>query len=168
MPDPTPPPAGNLKDQVTLLLINGTPVDAVVGFCFQRGLDPDAAKGVVAEARKRITVAADYTRDEQVALAFTRFNDIYGKSMAVKDHRTALAAQKELNRLLGLNSPARDAVGGDEDIVTVRRQVELMASYLIPLGLVPDTYPVEEHARVAAEIIRSNDLANLRTEENQG
>ena len=53
--------------------------------------------GLVAEARKRITVAADYTRDEQIGRAVMRLDDLYAKSIAGQDIRTALQAQREGN-----------------------------------------------------------------------
>ena len=34
------------------------------------------------------------------------------------------------------------------------QRLELIASYLLPLKLTDERYPVEEHARVAADVIR--------------
>jgi len=50
---------------------------------------------------------------------------------------------------------------GDADAETIRNQLELIAGYLLPLNLIGSQYPIEEHARVAAETIRSNQLAKL-------
>ena len=77
--------------------------------------DPEAATRAYGEiagmtvnqARKRITVAADYTRDEQLGKAVIRLDDLYAKSIAAQDTRTALQAQRELNRLLSLYADAR-------------------------------------------------------------
>jgi hypothetical protein len=68
MPDSAAPSPPNLQDPVTLLLINGTTVEQAESFCVTRGMNPAEAKAIVGEARKRITVAADYARDEQIAL----------------------------------------------------------------------------------------------------
>jgi len=35
------------------------------------------------------------------------------------------------------------------------QRLELIASYLLPLKLTDERYPVEEHARLASEIIRT-------------
>jgi len=141
----------SLRDRVVLLLTNGMTVEAAEGYCVkQGGLDSGAAARLVAEARQRITVAADYARDEQLGKAVMRLDDLYAKSIAGKDTRTALQAQRELNRLLGLYSMA-DADADDD----AARRLELIASYLLPLGLTDERYPVEEHARVASEILRT-------------
>jgi len=146
----------SLRDRVVLLLTNGMTVEAAEGYCQkQGGLDSGAAARLVAEARQRITVAADYARDEQLGKAVMRLDDLYAKSIAAQDTRTALQAQRELNRLLGLYSMAdAEATAGDGDDDAARR-LELIASYLLPLGLTESRYPVEEHARVAAEILRT-------------
>ena len=92
-----------LRDRLVLLLTNGMTIETAEGYCVrQAGCDPDAARRIVAEARQRITVAADYARDEQLGKAVMRLDDLYAKSIAAQDTRTALQAQRELNRLLGL------------------------------------------------------------------
>ena len=145
----------SLRDRVVLLLTNGMTVEAAEGYCVkQGGLDSGAAARLVAEARQRITVAADYARDEQLGKAVMRLDDLYAKSIAAQDTRTALQAQRELNRLLGLYSMADSGAAADTDDDAARR-LELIASYLLPLGLTDSRYPVEEHARVAAEILRT-------------
>lgn len=147
-----------LKDRIVLLLINGMSAEAATGFCLQQGVSPDQIGQIVEDARKRITVAADYTRDEQLGKAVMRLEDLYAKSMAAHDIRTALQAQRELNRLLSLYADARRADPGDDDSDAgiLRKQVELIAAYLVPLKLADASYPVEEHARLAAEMIRIN------------
>jgi len=139
-----------------LLLINGMSAQAAESFCLSQGQDAASARETVAAARKRITVAADYTRDEQIGRAVMRLDDLYAKSIAAQDIRTALQAQRELNRLLDLyagNAPV-PAADGDDDASALRRRLDLIAAYLLPLNLAAQSYPVEEHARVAAQTIR--------------
>jgi len=127
MPDSAAPSPPNLQDPVTLLLINGTTVEQAESFCVTRGLNPTDAKAIVGEARKRITVAADYARDEQIGVAFMRLNDLYSKSVVAQDYRTALAAQKELSRTLSLYAIPGKAASGDQggaDAQTLRNQLE--------------------------------------------
>ena len=153
-----------LQDRVVLLLTNGMTVEQAEGYCLQQGRAPDEARSLVAEARKRLTRAADYARDEQLGLAVARLQDLYAKSMSVKppDTRTALQAQRELNRLLDLYSGgAAPGEGGPGD-GEAARALELIASYLLPLRLTDERYPTEEHARVAAEILRSHGLSRVR------
>lgn len=148
-----------LRDRIVLLLVNGMSAEAAEAFAIQSGAEPADAKQTVADARKRITVAADYTRDEQIGRAVMRLDDLYAKSIAGQDIRTALQAQRELNRLLDLYASGRSDAGGGEDAGELRRQVELIASYLLPLKLADEHYPVEEHARVAADVIRTHGLS---------
>jgi len=82
--------SATLRDRAVLLLINGMSVNAAETFCVQQGADADEAKRIVAEARKRITVAADYARDEQFGRAIMRLEDLYAKSVAAQDTRAAL------------------------------------------------------------------------------
>lgn len=149
-----------LNDRILLLLTNGMTIEAAEGYCMrQAGLDLDAARRTVAQARKKLTVAADYARDEQLGKAVMRLDDLYAKSIAAKDTRTALQAQRELNRLLGLYSPK--GPGEDDaqpDAAEALRRLDLIAAYLLPLELTDARYPVEEHARLASEIIRTQSL----------
>ena len=150
----------SLRDRVVLLLTNGMSVEAAEGYCIKQGtLDPEAARRLVSEARQRITIAADFARDEQLGKAVMRLDDLYAKSIAAHDTRTALQAQREINRLMGLYASA-DVVGAAEGDDDAARRLELVASYLLPLNLTDERYPVEEHARIASEIIRTQGLAH--------
>jgi len=150
-----------LRDRVILLLISGMSAEAAEGYCVSQGQPPDEAKSIVAEARKRITVAADFTRDEQLGKAVLRLEDLYAKAIAAQDIRSALQAQRELNRLLALYGDARrvEEAGDDLESSASRRQLDLIAAYLMPLKVADTSYPVEEHARVAAELLRMHGLA---------
>jgi hypothetical protein len=151
-----------LRDRVVLLLTNGMAVEAAEDYARKNGgLDADAAKALVSDARKRITVAADFARDEQLGKAVMRLDDLYAKSIAAKDTRTALQAQRELNRLLGLYADgAGDPLSRSDADEEAPGRLELIASYLLPLNLTEPSYPVEEHARIASEIIRSKGLCH--------
>ena len=69
---------------------------------------PDQIDAAMAEARRRLTVAADYHRDEEVAKAVARLDDLYEKAATTPDDngrvdvRAAMGAQHQKNRLLGL------------------------------------------------------------------
>ena len=52
-----------MRDTVVLLLVNGMCTEGAEAFLLGQGLDVESARATVAEARNRITVAADYTRD---------------------------------------------------------------------------------------------------------
>ncbi|HUU59386.1 MAG TPA: hypothetical protein VMZ50_07575 [Phycisphaerae bacterium] len=152
-------PTGSARDRIVLLLTNGMTVEAAEAYCASNlRMDAETARLTVQDARGKITVAADYARDEQVGTAVMRLNDLYAKSIAGRDTRAALQAQRELNRLLALYSPKDDGDGDGDQGGDAGARLALIASYLIPLGLAADTYPVEEHARIAAEILRDRGL----------
>jgi hypothetical protein len=138
-------------DKVVLLLVSGLSDQAARDACVERlGHDAESASEVVAEARRRITIAADYKRDEQVGTAFFRLNDLYARSLKVQDVKTALAAQKELNKLLGLYPAAAqpDAEpGGDGEAV---RELAAVRAHLAGLDLGQPNTTTEELARLAA------------------
>jgi len=137
-------------------------VEAAEGYCAKQGQDLDSARRTVAQARQRITVAADYARDEQLGKAVMRLDDLYAKSIAAQDARTALQAQRELNRLLCLYSVGERGPGASDSSDEAAQRLELIAGYLLPLRLTDERYPVEEHARMASEIIRKNRLAGVQ------
>lgn len=56
----------------------------------------------ITAARQRLTVAADYHRDTELARSITRLNGLYETSLNIQDTKTALSTQKELNKVLGL------------------------------------------------------------------
>ena len=144
------------RNQVVMLLTNGISMDAAESMLMQKhGMSLEQARECVTDARQRITIAADFSRDEQIGKAVMRFEDLYTKSIAAKDTRTALQAQRELNRLLGLYVHGGNDNGGDiPDNSEAQQKLDLIASYLLPLRLANEGYPVEEHARIASEIIR--------------
>jgi hypothetical protein len=145
-----------IREQLVLLLVNGASAAYVESYAAQRCVDATEARGTLADARKRITVAADFTRDEQIGRAVMRLEDLYSKSMLAHDARTALQAQRELNRLLDLYASSTRADAGPDDSDELRQRLALVAAHLIPLKLADDTYPIEEHARLAAAAIRDD------------
>lgn len=160
-----------LQDRVVLLLTNGMSLEAATAYCVREAGDAVSAERIVADARKRITVAADFARDERLGQAVMRLDDLYAKSIAGHDTRTALQAQRELNRLLGLYSeaesdPPNGNISGNSD--GAEQRLDLIGRYLLPLGLADQRYPVEEHARLAAETIRRHKLAGVPAGERAG
>lgn len=140
-------------DQAVLLLVSGLTREAAEEAAITRGgLTTRKARAIVKKAHERITLAADYSRRAETGRAVMRLNDIYARSVKNGDTRTALSAQRELNRLLGLDTNQPDT---DEN--PVDDQLQKIAAHLIPLGLAPETYPLHEHARIAADRIRQTE-----------
>ncbi|MBN2377048.1 MAG: hypothetical protein JXD22_11645 [Sedimentisphaerales bacterium] len=147
-----------IRDRVVLLITQGVSFAQILDYCGKQGVEPDAVDGLIAEARKRITIAAEYNRDEQVGLAVQRLTELYRNALAGQDFRTALQAQRELNRLMGLYENKNASSGPDlsEDLAGLREQLDTIAGYVLPLGLTSDNYPLEEHVRLAIKAIIDN------------
>lgn len=146
-------------DKVVLLMVSGMSQADLDNACVTRlGIEPHEVEAVTTEARRRLTRAADYNRDEQLGTAITRMNDIYARAIRAADIKTALTAQREINKLMNLYREASDSPGAEdtEDHVADELRIELAAirDHLLPLALAAETYPLREHARIAADQIR--------------
>ncbi len=120
-------------------------------------MKPRAATEAVKKAAKKITTAADYNRTKEAGTAYFRLNDIYKKALKSADIKTALAAQKEISKLIGLYGGVVQNMASDDgesDITDSQAELTAIGKHLLPLGLAPDDYPLKEHARIAAEKIR--------------
>lgn len=151
-------------DSATLALVAGQSAARVESYLVTRGIAREDASAAVRAARSRITVAADYVRDEQLGKAVLRLEDMYAKALASKppNTATALAAQKELNKILNLYDAPPPLDGGhDIDDTQTAQELRLVGSYLVPLGLASQELPVAEHARIAADLIRDAGLVEL-------
>lgn len=146
-----------IENAVVLILACGYPDRIAIKHCEKAGIAAKEAKAIIAKARRRITLAADYKKDEQVGIAITRLNELFTNSLTAKDMRTALQAQRELNKIMSLYDNYEEEEKHMDDGES-HRQLELIATYLLPLKLLSGKYPIEEHARVAAEKIRNHGL----------
>ena len=147
-------------DKVLLLMVSGlSPAELTAACIGKLEVAPEETAAVIAQARRKLTLAADYNRDEQIGTAVTRLNDIYARAIRAQDIKTGLVAQKELNKLLDLyrmtQEHAGDIADGDDG---TPQQIELDAirGHLLPLNLAEASYPLREHARIAAEIVRDH------------
>ena len=140
--------------KISQLILAGVSSSGITAQAERLGMTAETVVDAIAEAKRAITLAADYNRDEQIGIAFARINNIYSIS-ADSDLKTALAAQKELNKLLSLYSgsaspDAGNAAGGNE----AAQELERVAQHLHPLKLAKPDYPISGHARLAAAKIR--------------
>lgn len=161
-PRPAPTSAAAVEKCVVLLVSMTNQAD-VEKACLEKLAIPAASVNrVIAAARRKITLAADYHRDEQIGKGLKRYEDLYQRSLQIQDCKTALAAQKEIARLLGLNRrPEANIPKVFQEDEAAR--IKLIGEHLVPLGLAPKEHPAEEHARIAAlTIIRAGLAPNLR------
>ena len=82
--------------------------DAQLGRHIRQKIDDTLDDGAVAElitqARAAIADRVAYDRDFHIGRAISRLDQLYSLAIAQQDVRSALAAQKELSRLLDLTA----------------------------------------------------------------
>ena len=148
-------------DRVIIWMVSGlSGADLETACVAKLEVDPANVKDVIAEARKRLTLAAEYNRDELLGTALTRLNDLYSRCIRAGSDGNgpnlakALDVQREINRLTGLYRPASlggysgASQGGEAD-----EELAAVGEYLLSLHLTSDSYPLREHARLAAQRI---------------
>lgn len=158
-------------ERVLLWMVSGLAGADLENACVAKlDVDPSQVKATITEARKRITLAAEYNRDELLGTALTRLNDLYSRCIRAgadgngPNLAKALDVQRELNRLTGLYRPASlgsyvaQGQPGEAD-----EELEAVGEYLLPLALTSEDYPLREHARLAAQ--RITELEALAGEE---
>ena len=148
----------NVVNSIVPLLVEGWASDKIRQFCAKLGLGPEEADAAVLEARRKIAAASDVNRDEQVGKAVMRLEGLYTKAARAGDTRTALQIQRELDKLLGLHINIGAGESSGDDVSGSLEELRLVRAYLLPLRLIDPSYPVSEHARVAAELLRENGL----------
>ncbi len=157
---PAVPPSGPfavLPDDlaaVVLFLISGVDAEKAAEAAIAKlGHTSESAAELVDRARRRIAVAADYHRPTELGTAYLRMHDLYRRSLVVQDVKTALAAARELNKLLDLYKPPpadpTAASGHNPDVAAAAAH---LAGVLGPAAKGAD---LPEMARIAAATILS-------------
>jgi len=101
-------------DQIIRFLCNLQDRSSIVWACLTKlALAPEQVDTALEAARAKLTRAADFHRTHELGRAVTRLNELYSRAVAMQDTKTAISAQKELNRLLALY-PAGPGTGDRE------------------------------------------------------
>lgn len=151
-------------ERVLLWMVSGLAGAELETACVAKlDVDPAHVKAVIGEARKRLTLAAEYNRDELLGTALTRLNDLYSRCIRTQNEAKALDVQREINRLTGLYRSAA-LLGGDDSGGESSEELAAVAEQLLPLKLASESYPLREHARLAAQRIAMLE-AELKTDE---
>lgn len=135
----------DVLDKIVLLVVSGLPRSAIQEATAKLGLAEPDIPAAIAEARIRIAVAAQWDRNEQLGAAMIRLNDLYRRALAIQDTKTALASQKELNKLLELYRTPTDLGRSNE----LADQIAAARRHLAPLRLGNDSTPLAELCRLA-------------------
>jgi len=174
-PEQPPPIDPAVVDKIVLLMTAALRPAEIRDTCIEKlGLDPADVPEAIAAARTKITRAARYDPDELLGEAITRLDDIYQRCLGVQDTKTALAAQREKHRLLGIGPTERDPAPGPDDpdgevptTAAERRRIEdaelaaivdAIEAHLEPVGLPgaasPHTTDAEMIEAAGKELVR--------------
>lgn len=146
-------PDPEVVGQLVLMLVRGVPADkARSAAVSELQLTAAKADAALAEAEASIVRAAAVDRQQELGLARSRLNDLYRTAMKHGEVKEARAVQKELIRLLALDNV--EPAGLNEGESEAEQALAAIAAHLVPLGLAKPEYPLVEHARIAAEIVR--------------
>ena len=123
-PKPRPPADDATIGQLVLLMVAGHQADAIrTQAAASFDLTPDQLAEAITEARRRLQLAAEYNRDEALGTAIKRLNSCYAQAAKDGDIKTAVVAQRELNRLMDIgpkdNGPDAAAQEADETLAAV-------------------------------------------------
>ena len=148
----------NLIDKVVLLMVSGLSKRELRDTCeLKLDVRPDDVKDLIQKAELRIIETANFDKDKELGTAINRLNDIYRKAIMVRDIKTALQAQREIDKLQDLYREEGDqgAIEGDTSgALHAEKELQAIAEHLLPLELADSSYPLREHARIASERIR--------------
>jgi hypothetical protein len=76
------------------------------------GVAERTVENYMAAANRLLEAQAKTVEQRELGLALARVDDLYARAVTIGDLRSALAAQKERNTLLGLYAPAKTEITG--------------------------------------------------------
>jgi len=92
-------------------LIAGKTEESIIEQLQRNGLTKSAAAKTIKKAREAIAAASQFDKSEEIGKAIARLNNILAWATKAKDPKTALQAQKELNKLFGLYKELENTQG---------------------------------------------------------
>lgn len=137
-------------EELVVLITRDVPEPMLLKAARERhNVDETNAKKLLAAARRKLTLAARYHRDREIGLAYKRLNALFASSLQTSQNAVALAAQKELNKLLNLYStPEIETQDTSSPANTAAENA--IRDHLVPLELADASAPLVEHVRIAS------------------
>ena len=111
-------PDAQILERVTRiyeLLIAGYPRRKILQYAAESGwgVKSRQIEAYIAQANALLEADAEVLRSQELGKAVNRLNLLYFSSLKVQDYQRALAAQRELNKLLGLYAPEQHSLTGE-------------------------------------------------------
>ena len=102
-------------NMIVELILHGARRQAIIEkFTTDEGLCESTVDKDMGDARRLITASAAVHHEHEMGKALRRYELLFSKNMQVQDYKAALAAQKELCALIGLNAPQRHEISGPD------------------------------------------------------
>lgn len=139
--------ADKAVDAVILLMSRGLSGDVLRSECRSAGLSDHDVDIAIVAARKRVTLAADFNRDEELAKSILQWRELIRLAIDAKSLSDANMARNRLDLLLGLKQPApieqNKKPGDTPEAAAIRK-------HLFPFHFADESQPLAEHVRLAA------------------
>jgi hypothetical protein len=137
-------------EELVVLICRDVPEPMLLKAARERhNVDDLNARKLLAAARRKLTLAARYHRDREIGLAYKRLNGLFASSLQASQNAVALAAQKELNKLLSLYSTPEIETQDSGSPANTAAETAIR-DHLVPLALADESAPLVEHVRIAA------------------
>jgi hypothetical protein len=148
----TPPVSPEILDQTIALLLTLESTHQVQAALTsdKLALTGDQAAAAIDAAREAFARLAGFDRTREMGKAIGRLNNLYRRSVQVQDCKTALAAQRELHKLLALGSTPLAAAKKPD---TAANEPDLAREHLARALPNHAGLPLDELARLAAAAI---------------
>lgn len=138
-----------------IAIIRGEDADAIEESLKTHGAHASTARAAVKRAIERVTLAANVSLARELGLAIEQLREVYKAAIQGADASAALAARRELNKLLDLyNIKPADLGEAEAKETALGRMIAEIEEHLRPLAGVPDDYPLVEVARIVADKAR--------------
>lgn len=95
-------------NQVLKLLLNGLSRAEICQFVSEKtdwNVDERTIDRYIAEANAIFKEKSNIIREQEIGKSLLRLENLYARNMQITDFKAALAVQKEINAMLGLNAP---------------------------------------------------------------
>jgi hypothetical protein len=107
----------NRVEEITALLVAGFARKDILQFVAKERDWDVCSKTIdnyIHKARKKIEKACDTKTEQELGMSLKRLEELYRRSFAIQDYKSALSVVKEKNTLLGLYKPKQHELFGKD------------------------------------------------------
>ena len=144
-----------ISKAVLLLISLRDEADVRAACSAELGADAATIGHLVAEAKRRIVLAAKFDRAEELGKAAQRSDQLYEMAVSTNDYTAGNSIERDRRRLLDLYPRLTGPTANTDSQATTEAELELerILGYLAPLNLAAEGTPGAELVRLAVERI---------------